>query len=266
VKHTEHREGREPAQEADPIIAELSRALHALRSEISSRSVVAVESNGKRYRSFPSAQKFMQQLWKLQEQFRIPVHSLPTLSIPEDESLEDIHAGYDARNNVVYIPERAWVSANDPYQLGDKVGEEVFGHCYRYHHLCRYGEKPDRDLPGGGKVERGDVEEFYGFLGRKIFLRMLRERKADRLFFPHGLVTPPKDAAVVDAEIQSLRQCMAGWLVPNRQQMQSEIVSKQCHREGYSKAQTFDVDAPSWERIKEMYSMQSEDAAQRFLM
>ena len=115
-------------------------------------------------------------------------------------------------------------------------------------------------------MERGDVEEFYGYLGRKIFLRMLRERNADRVFFPRGRVTPPKDAAVVDAEIQSLRQRMAGWLVPNRKQMQSEIVSKQCHREGYGKAQTFDVDAPSWDRIKEIYSMQSEDAAQRFLM
>lgn len=179
--------------------------------------------------------------------------------------MEDLHAACDNRKNVFYIPEDAWLgTGRDHYQLGDKTGEEVFGHCYRYHHLSRNGNTSGETFPLGGEVERGDVEEFYGYVGRKIFLKMLVEQGAVDIFFPRRMVTPPKEENAVTQQINTLRALLRDWLMPAKKAIQDEIDCIERHRIGYGWANALDISAIPWDRMADIYSLSTEEAMRRF--
>lgn len=254
--------------EGDPVVGSLASALQTLQTEVASRQFISVDYKGRRYRTTRAAKLLMRCVWKLQEEFRIPDYDLPFLCIPDNESFDtdDVHEGYfDPTLNILYIPEQAWRgNAGDRFQLGDRIGEELFGHCYRLHHLFKFATKPSGRYSQGGKAERGDVEEFYGYLGRKAFLRMLADRGAAELFFPKGFVTPPRDPAVIEGEIQTLRKRLADWFVPDRNRIATEIVDKEKHSAGYNRALSVNIDEMPWKDVSDLFSLSTEEAAQRF--
>lgn len=248
-----------------PNVRKVIELLARLRHEIQCASHIGVENTEERYRSFPSAGRLLKGIWDLQQEkaFRLSLDKLPILSIP-DRSMQTrgFHASFDHTRNVIHIPEDGWTGTSDGPQLGDKIGEELFGHCYRFHRLYLYGGKPDGTFPLGGKVERGDVEEFYGFLGRKFLHRLLQEQGCELLLFPTGAVTPPKNVRVQN-EVDAHRAKMQWSLIPP-EETPAERMTNEGHRIGYAWANTFDTGAIPWEGIPALYSLSADEVVTRF--
>ncbi len=259
MKHLDDETGRQEGPSMQRLEADLS---HVLR-EVRMGQPIAVERNGKRYRTFRFAEHLCDTLWDSQDRFNLPHDKRPVLSIPNRSLLGGgIHAGYDHTTNVVHISQDALLHITKyPYQLGDIIGEELFGHCYRYHRLYPYGGGPQKNLAFGGKVERGDVEEFFGYLGRKF---LYAEHGSVFSLFPRGSVTQPKDITVVDEEIESLRVRLQGWLEPKKGDIRKEIETKEGHKTGYKWAYMFQICGIPQTSVDALYSLPTNEVVSRF--
>ena len=225
------------------------------------------ERNGKIYRTYPSSTRLVHSLLDLTQSLHlyIPQYRYPTVSVPTPDQLDsndDLIAGFDSQHNVVVLPDSALLGTfRSRSSLGDKLGEEVFGHFIRWHFLTRNGVALQNST--GGHMEDGAVEEFYGYVGRKLLLLLLQREDSDRLFFPSSSVCPPASEVRVQGELEHLRTDLRRAFF-GKEDIQQKIDVVEAHREGYRWGARFDIARVKDEEWKRFFGLPAESVTQNF--
>lgn len=133
---------------------------------------------------------------------------------------------------------------NFPQTFYEGLGEEL-GHFLRAE-ICREVDLPPR-LPEGthGWVRSWLVEEFYGYMGRRILQEATRGHPLEPILFPSGQCEP----FIAIPELREIRKALRRWFsrvrwVPSvRRERRARRKDLLTHARGYHFAQNVDIDS-----------------------
>jgi hypothetical protein len=146
------------------------------------------------------------------------------------------------------------------YYGGNAFGEEI-SHFFRSYFTNTIGNRAGYD-----DVNYMTAQEFYGYIGRKVLLRMTEKMGNSDVLFDEKGVWPPHNRAVTLEKINERakdRQKMAWWAKGLFRKLQHyDRVQTIAHDRGYGWADKVDV-----ERIKDwkkFYSLPTDEVRKRF--
>jgi hypothetical protein len=153
---------------------------------------------------------------------------------------------------LLWLLDTAFLGTSRTYsKLGDKIGEEVFGHGFRFNLMKRNGASM---LNASQKhMEDPDVEEFYGRLGRRMLLWLLQQYDCAALLFEHENISP---YTITEKEIRDIRARMKRQLLSTQEE--HHLADLESHIRGYKAADLLDISRLSPDDWKNIYTLPTE--------